>query len=85
MLSDGQLRTLIQYLAALESMNFTIENTDNLFLEFFGTYVTWVDGMDMTMTITHSQTTDPNTLFATVKFLGAFPRPAGVALSIVEI
>lgn len=84
-LTDGQLSSLIQYLASLESMDFTVEATDNLFLQYFGTYVTWVDNMDMTMTITHNNTSDPNTLFEIVKFLNAFPRPAGVALTIVEI
>jgi hypothetical protein len=84
-LTDGQLRMLVEYLAALESTDFTVEETDDIFSEFFGTYVTWTDHMNMTMTITHDNTNDPDTLFEIVKFLGAFPRPAGVALNVVEI
>ncbi len=84
-LTDGQLSTLIQYLADVESLDFTVQNVDDIFVKFFGTYVTWVDNFNMTMTVTHDQTNDPNTLFETVKFLGALPRPAGVSLSVVEI
>lgn len=83
-LTDGQMRQLIAYLAAVESLDFTVENIDDLFETFFGSYVTWTDNMDMTMTVTHSNSTDPGTLFEIVKYIKALPRPAGVALTVVE-
>lgn len=84
-LNDGLLRQLIEYLAAAESLDQTVEAIDQLFLEFFGQYVTWTDNMDMTMTVTHDQTHDPSTLFQIVNYIRALPRPAGVALSVVTI
>lgn len=83
-LSDGLLRQMIQYLIELHASDQSVASTDAICLEFFGTYVTWVDNGDMTVTFTHSASTDPNIFFELVKFLGLLPRSAGVQVIVVE-
>ncbi len=83
-LSDGQLRSLIQYLIALHISDHTLASIDNLLYAFFGAYCTLTDGMNMSIVYTH-QTADPGTLFGIVNELGLLPHPAGVAISVVEV
>lgn len=83
-LNDGELRTLIQYLAAVQKAFHSIAEIDNILNEFFGEFLTVTDNLDMSLTYTHD-TADPNLLFNFVQFLDVFPRPAGVSVSVVEV
>lgn len=83
-LSDGQLRALIQYLVTIRNSNFSNQVIDQVMERFFGQYVTLTDGEDMTLTYTHSASTDPSQLFAIVNYLGLLPSPAGVTITVVE-
>jgi hypothetical protein len=84
-LTDGLLQQLIQYLIALHALDHTNQAIDALFQDFFGPYVQLTDGEDMTMTVTHSNSADPNAFFGIVNQLGLLPQPAGVAVSVVEV
>jgi len=84
-LTDGQMRQLIQYLARVENMDFSMKNIDDLFFDFFGIYVTMADNQDMTMTVTHNATLDPSPLFRVITELNKLPHPAGVGLTVVTI
>lgn len=84
-LTDGQLQDLIQYLIAVHASDNTNSSIDDIFLEFFGSYVTTTDNEDMTLTYTHDATNDPFELFAIVDFIGALPHPAGVEINVVSI
>lgn len=76
-LSDSDLRTLIMYLAQVNSAYYGLGEIDNILFTYFGTYLTLDDNGDMTITYTHDPA-DPNNLFAIVENLEALPRPAGV-------
>ena len=83
-LTDGQMRNLILYLVALHASDYSNASLDLIFQKFFGGYATIADNGNMTVTYTHDLTNDPNLLFEIVKFIGALPRPAGVAITVVE-
>lgn len=83
-LTDGLMQQLIQYLIELHASDHTNEDIDLIFEQFFGQYVTLTDNADMTMTVTHSASTDPNAFFGIVKQLGLLPKPAGVLVAVVE-
>jgi len=83
-LTDGQLRQLIQYLIALHASNQTLVSIDLLLEAFFGNYCTLTDNQNMTITYTHL-TSDPNTLFGIVNELNLLPHPAGTAVTVVEV
>jgi hypothetical protein len=83
-LSDGQLRLLIQYLIALHKSDHTLAGIDLLLQAFFGSYCTLTDNQNMTIQYTH-QTSDPNTLFGIVNELNLLPHPAGTAITVVEV
>lgn len=83
-LTDGQLRALIQYLIAVHKSDTTIASIDLILQTFFGTYATLTDNEDMTITYTH-QSVDPNFLFSIVNELNALPHPAGVGITVVEV
>jgi hypothetical protein len=84
-LSDGQLRDLIQYLIAVHASDHTNKSIDLILEQFFGSYVTLTDGGNMTLTYTHNATLDPFQLFAVVNYLNALPHPAGVQINVVTI
>lgn len=83
-LNDGELRTLIRYLAAVQKAFHSVSEIDDILNEFFGEFLTVTDNLDMSLTYTHD-TADPNLLFNFVEFLGVFPRPAGVSVNVVEV
>lgn len=83
-LSDGQLRSLIQYLITLHASDYSNKSLDDIFELFFGGYATITDNGDMSVTYTHDATNDPFILFQIVDFIGALPRPAGVKVIVVE-
>ncbi len=83
-LTDGQLRLLIQYLIAVHASDHTVASIDLILQEFFGNYCTLTDNMDMTITYTH-QLNDPNFFFSIVDEIGALPHPAGVQVNVVEV
>ena len=83
-MTDAELSGVLQYLAAVNSADTTLAEIDALMFQFFGTYVTTVDGANMTLTYNHDHT-DPSTIFAIVAFLGALPSPAGVLISVNTI
>lgn len=84
-LTDYELVQLIKFLAQVNSSEHSLSDIDEILYDFFGTYVTLEDGADMTMTLTHDATNDPNTLFKIVNYLNLLPRPAGVGLTIIEV
>ncbi|MDD5301496.1 MAG: DUF2612 domain-containing protein [Elusimicrobia bacterium] len=81
-LSDAQMIQLIQYLAAVNHADYTVEVIDAILYEFFGTYVTVEETAPMQLTYTQSSS-DPGTLFGIVNHIGAFPHPAGVDIVVV--
>lgn len=84
-LTDGQMRDLVQYLIAVHASDFSNASIDDIMLAFFGQYVTVTDNEDMTMVYTHDATNDPFQLFAIVEFLGLLPRPAGVGVTVINV
>lgn len=76
-LSDSDLRTLIKYLAQINSCGFGLGEIDTILFTYFGTYVTLDDNLDMTITYTDDPA-DPSNLFAIVESIGALPHPSGV-------
>ncbi len=83
-LSDAEMRQLIQYLAQVQSVFYGLAEIDDILNEFFGENLKVIDNEDMTLTYTH-QLADPNLLFKVVNYLDALPRPAGVGISVVEV
>jgi len=81
-LSDSDLRTLIMYLAQVNSANYGLGELDQILFTYFGVYLELTDNEDMTITYTHDSA-DPNNLFYIVENLGALPRPSGVTALIV--
>lgn len=83
-LTDGQLRLLIQYLIAVHKSDTTLANIDLILQAFFGIYCELIDNEDMTITYQH-QIADPNSLFSIVSQLNALPHPAGVQIIVTEV
>lgn len=83
-LTDGQLRLLIQYLIAVHKSGTTLADIDLILQAFFGNYAALTDNEDMTITYTH-QTSDPDLLFSIVNQINALPHPAGVGVNVVEV
>lgn len=84
-LSDGQLRDLLRYVVSLRTSDLSNESIDQILYDHFGTYVTFSDNADMTITYTHDATSDPNLLFEIVDYLGLLPKPAGVEVIVVVV
>ena len=80
-LSDAQMVQLIEYLAAVNHANFTLSAIDAILYKFFGQYVTVAETGTMHITYTQSAS-DPGTLFGIVTYLGAFPKPMGVEVTV---
>lgn len=78
-LSDGQMVQLIQYLAAVNHAAYTVAAIDAILFQFFGVYVTVAETAPMQLTYTQDPA-DPGSLFGIVKYLNAFPHPAGVQI-----
>lgn len=76
-LSDSDLRTLIKYLADLNSSGFGLGEIDEILFTYFGDFVTLDDNLDMTITYTELPD-NPSNLFAIVDSIGALPHPSGV-------
>ena len=83
-LTDGQLRQLIQYLIAVHMSDHTLASIDVILQSFFGNYATLTDNGDMSITYTHLLS-DPNILFSIVNQLGLLPHPAGVEIIVTEV
>lgn len=81
-LTDAQMILLIQYLAAVNHADFTVEDIDDILFEFFGIYVTVEETASMQLTYTQDPA-DTGTLFDIVNYLHAFPHPAGVQIIVV--
>lgn len=79
---DGVFAQFIQFLVAVRASDYSLGSLDEIFFEFFGTYVTITDNLDMTMTYTHSNS-DPGILFGILNYLNLLPHPAGVSYSVV--
>lgn len=84
-MTDGQFAEFIRFLVAVRASDYSLEALDEIFFAFFGNYVTITDNLDMTVTYTHSASTDPGVLFAIVDFLGLLPHPAGVGVAVVSV
>lgn len=76
-LTDAQMVTLILYLAAKNNAYLSVAEIDDILFDFFGIYVTMAESAVMQLTYTQN-IADPGTLYGIVKYLGAFPHPAGV-------
>lgn len=83
-LTDGQLRALIQYLIAVHASDHTIASIDLILQTFFANYCTLTDNENMTITYTHDLA-DPNHLFSIINQLNLLPHPAGVEIIVVEV
>lgn len=80
-LNDAELRLFIQYLADVQSAYLGLGTIDTILYKYFGTYLTYTDNLDMSVTI-HHDTSDPGVLFKIVDFTSTFPRPSGVAVTV---
>ncbi len=78
-LSDPQMILLIQYLAAVNHADYTVEDVDDILFQFFGDFVTVEETAPMELTYTQDPA-DPGTLFDIVNYLDAFPHPMGVRI-----
>lgn len=85
-LSDSQMRRLIQLQAAFQSSDGTLGNLDNVLYAFFGSYVTVVDNLNMSITYNH-QAIDPDTdqLWDMAVLANILPHGAGVSYTVVEV
>lgn len=85
-LTDTQMRRLIQFKAAIQSAPFVLGAIDDILYSTFGIYANLVDNKDMTITYQH-QTADPDPdgLWGIVVLANALPHPSGVAVNIVNI
>lgn len=79
-LSDAQMLQLIEFLAAVDNAYLSLQAIDNILFEFFGTFATVAETAAMQLQYTDS-VSDPGTLYGIVKYLNAFPHPAGVTVS----
>jgi hypothetical protein len=77
-LNDGDFRTYIKYLADIHSMEMVMPKIDALLIKYFGNAVILQDNMNMTVTFNITGATP--TLFLIAQYVGALPRPAGVAI-----
>lgn len=84
-MTDGQFTAFILFLVAVRASDYSLEALDAIFFIFFGNYVTITDNLNMTMTYTHSASTDPGVLFAIVNYLNLLPHPSGVSYTVVSI
>lgn len=76
-LSDGQLRSFIRFMAYVNGSDFSPKSLDRLCYDFFGVYVLFLDSGASTITYQHS-TSDPNVFFDMLVYLNLLPHPAGV-------
>lgn len=76
-LDDGLLRQLIQYLADINSSDYSLGKIDEILFKYFSDYVTLDDNLDMTITYTNDAG-NPSALFDIVDRIGALPHPSGV-------
>lgn len=83
-LTDGQLRLLIQYLIAVHASDHTLASIDLILQTFFTTYCTLIDNENMTITYQHIAA-DPNFLFSIINDLNLLPHPAGVEVLVTEV
>lgn len=81
-LTDPELRQLIQFLAKTNSAFYSLAEIDLILYEFFGDYVTLTDNGDMTITYTLDPAY-PGTLFQTLVIINALPQPAGVEINVI--
>lgn len=79
-LSDSDLRTLIKYLADVNSSDHGLGAIDEILFKYFGNYVTLNDNLDMTITYLDDPS-DPSNFYKIVKAIGALPSPAGVQVN----
>lgn len=76
-LTDAEMVELILYLAAANNAYYSVGDVSDILFQFFGPYVTVAETGPMQITYTQDPS-DPGTLYGIVKYLGAFPHPAGV-------
>jgi hypothetical protein len=81
-LSDPQMVQLIQYLAAVNHADFTVEVIDEILFQTFGALVTVEETAPMQLTYTQDPS-DTSPLFDIINYLHAFPHPAGVEILVV--
>lgn len=81
-LTDPQMVELIQYLAAVNHADFTVQVIDEILFEFFGDLVTVEETGSMQLTYAQDPS-DTGPLFDIINYLRAFPHPAGVEIIVV--
>lgn len=82
-LTDDELQRLIKFKALVHQSKYGLGQLDTILFEFFGTKVNLVDNKDMTITYHHT-VPDTDTLFSIVNQTGSLPKPAGVAVTVLE-
>lgn len=78
-MADGVFAQFIQFLVAVRASDYSVEDLDAIFFEFFGNYVTITDNGNMTVTYHHNPA-DPGVLWGVLNYLGLLPHPAGVGV-----
>jgi hypothetical protein len=85
-LTDPQMRRMIQFKALLDSSPLTLGALDAILYTTFGIYVNLVDNGNMTMTYQHqSIDPDPDDLWGAVVLAQILPNSCGVLANVVSI
>jgi hypothetical protein len=84
-MNDQEYREVIRFRATTDSSFLSVKDIDDILFAIFGTQVTLIDNLDMTITY-NDPLTDPNiNLFTLLDESGSLPKPAGVAVSVTNV
>ena len=82
-MNDDELRRMIQLRAALNSSHLGVGEIDLILHQFFGSNVIFTDNGDMTIQY-QKLTADNDNLFAIAAATSSLPKPAGVAMTVLQ-
>jgi hypothetical protein len=83
-MNDQEYREVIRFRTQTDSSFLSVKDIDDILFAIFGTEVTLIDHLDMTITY-NDPITDPNiNLFTLLDESGSLPKPAGVAVSVTN-
>lgn len=84
-MNDQEFRSVIKFRAQCDSSFLSVKEIDEILFAVFGTEVTLIDHLDMTMTY-NDPLTDPNiNLFTLLSESGSLPHPAGVLMNVTNV
>ncbi len=84
-MNDQEYREVIRFRTKTDSSFLSVKDIDDILFAVFGTQVTLIDHLDMTITY-NDPLTDPNiNLFTLLDESGSLPKPGGVALAVTNV